>query len=83
MLSGHTHGGQIVLPGLGAVAARKFPIIAGAGGTRHDNRVRKPRRRNSLRPYQGQLPARGRAPDPQACRTGLNSRRLTTGLRQG
>jgi uncharacterized protein len=31
MLSGHTHGGQIVLPGLGAIAARKFPIIAGAG----------------------------------------------------
>lgn len=31
MLSGHTHGGQIVLPGLGAVAARKFPIIAGTG----------------------------------------------------
>lgn len=36
MLSGHTHGGQIVLPGLGAVAAREFPIIAGSarrGGT--------------------------------------------------
>lgn len=31
MLSGHTHGGQIVLPGLGAVAARRFPIIAGSG----------------------------------------------------
>ena len=30
MLSGHTHGGQIVLPGLGAVAAREFPVIAGA-----------------------------------------------------
>lgn len=30
MLSGHTHGGQIVLPGLGAIAARKFPIIAGS-----------------------------------------------------
>jgi uncharacterized protein len=29
VLSGHTHGGQIVLPGLGAVAARKFPIAAG------------------------------------------------------
>lgn len=29
MLSGHTHGGQIVLPGLGAVAARKFPVVAG------------------------------------------------------
>jgi uncharacterized protein len=32
MLSGHTHGGQIVLPGFGAVAARGFPIISGAGG---------------------------------------------------
>lgn len=29
VLSGHTHGGQIVIPGLGAVAARKFPIAAG------------------------------------------------------
>ncbi len=31
MLSGHTHGGQIVLPALGAVAAREFPVIAGIG----------------------------------------------------
>ena len=31
MLSGHTHGGQIVLPGLGPIAARSFPIIAGEG----------------------------------------------------
>lgn len=31
MLSGHTHGGQIVLPGLGAIAAREFPIVAGSG----------------------------------------------------
>jgi uncharacterized protein len=31
LLSGHTHGGQIVLPGLGAVAARTFPILAGVG----------------------------------------------------
>jgi hypothetical protein len=31
VLSGHTHGGQVVLPGLGAVAARKFPVIAGVG----------------------------------------------------
>jgi hypothetical protein len=29
MLSGHTHGGQIVLPGIGAFAAREFPVIAG------------------------------------------------------
>jgi uncharacterized protein len=30
VLSGHTHGGQVVLPGLGAVAARKFPVADGA-----------------------------------------------------
>jgi len=29
ILSGHTHGGQVVLPVLGAVAARKFPIASG------------------------------------------------------
>jgi predicted MPP superfamily phosphohydrolase len=29
VLSGHTHGGQVVLPVLGAVAAQKFPVIAG------------------------------------------------------
>ena len=29
ILSGHTHGGQVVIPGLGAVAARKFPVAAG------------------------------------------------------
>ncbi len=29
VLSGHTHGGQVVLPGAGAVAARKFPVVAG------------------------------------------------------
>jgi predicted MPP superfamily phosphohydrolase len=31
VLSGHTHGGQVVLPGLGAIAAQKFPVIAGVG----------------------------------------------------
>jgi predicted MPP superfamily phosphohydrolase len=31
VLSGHTHGGQVVLPGLGAVAAKKFPVVAGVG----------------------------------------------------
>lgn len=29
VISGHTHGGQIVLPGLGALAARKFPVAGG------------------------------------------------------
>jgi hypothetical protein len=31
VLSGHTHGGQVVLPVLGPVAAQKFPIVAGVG----------------------------------------------------
>ncbi|MBI3050007.1 MAG: metallophosphoesterase [Acidobacteria bacterium] len=31
VLSGHTHGGQVVLPGVGAVARRRFPILAGLG----------------------------------------------------
>jgi predicted MPP superfamily phosphohydrolase len=29
VLSGHTHGGQIVLPGIGAVGGRSFPVLAG------------------------------------------------------
>jgi len=29
VLSGHTHGGQVVLPGFGAIAKQKFPILAG------------------------------------------------------
>jgi predicted MPP superfamily phosphohydrolase len=32
VLSGHTHGGQVVLPGIGPVAGRRrFPVIAGLG----------------------------------------------------
>src|SRR5204863_3065340 len=31
VLSGHTHGGQVVMPLLGAVAAQKFPVVAGLG----------------------------------------------------
>ena len=31
VLSGHTHGGQVVLPVVGAVAAQKFPFVAGFG----------------------------------------------------
>ena len=29
VLSGHTHGGQVVLPVVGAIAARKFSVVAG------------------------------------------------------
>jgi len=31
VLSGHTHGGQIVLPGAGAIARRSFPVLSGLG----------------------------------------------------
>ena len=31
VLSGHTHGGQVVLPGVGAVAKARFPILQGLG----------------------------------------------------
>lgn len=31
VLSGHTHGGQVLLPGIGAIAAREFPVLAGYG----------------------------------------------------
>ncbi|HVZ23763.1 MAG TPA: metallophosphoesterase [Vicinamibacterales bacterium] len=31
VLSGHTHGGQVVLPIVGAVAAQKFPVVSGIG----------------------------------------------------
>ena len=31
VLSGHTHGGQVVFPGLGALAQARFPILQGLG----------------------------------------------------
>jgi uncharacterized protein len=31
VLSGHTHGGQVVLPGIGAIARPRFPILQGLG----------------------------------------------------
>ena len=35
VLSGHTHGGQVVLPGVGAVARRRFPVLEGLGARRN------------------------------------------------
>ena len=35
VLSGHTHGGQIVLPGVGALAKARFPILEGLGRKAH------------------------------------------------
>jgi uncharacterized protein len=37
VLSGHTHGGQVVLPGVGAVARARFPILAGLGRREHSS----------------------------------------------
>jgi hypothetical protein len=31
VLSGHTHGGQVVLPGVGAIVRRRFPTLSGLG----------------------------------------------------
>ena len=31
LLSGHTHGGQVVLPGVGAPAAARYPVVWGVG----------------------------------------------------
>ena len=59
VLSGHTHGGQIVIPGLGALAARKFPVIAGSASRARHVDLREPRHRNGLRAGPHQLPAGG------------------------
>lgn len=35
VLSGHTHGGQVVLPGVGALAKARFPVLEGLGRKDH------------------------------------------------
>lgn len=35
VLSGHTHGGQVIVPGVGAIAGRKFPVLAGYAEREH------------------------------------------------
>jgi predicted MPP superfamily phosphohydrolase len=35
VLSGHTHGGQVVLPGVGAIARRRFPVLEGLGSRKN------------------------------------------------
>lgn len=35
VLSGHTHGGQVILPSVGAIAGRKFPVLAGYATKEH------------------------------------------------
>ena len=61
VLSGHTHGGQVVLPGLGALARAQFPVLAGLGRREQHVDLRQPRDRNGLRAGADQLPAGSRA----------------------
>jgi len=37
VLSGHTHGGQVVLPGVGALARARFPVVQGLGRREHSS----------------------------------------------
>ncbi len=37
VLSGHTHGGQVVLPGVGPLARRDFPVLAGLATRRQSS----------------------------------------------
>ncbi len=63
VLSGHTHGGQVLVPAVGPIAGRKFPV---AGRLRHEvehGPLRQPRCRDRLRAGPRQLPARRRDPD--------------------
>ena len=66
VISGHTHGGQIVLPAIGAIAAREFPVIAGVEQPRGHDDLREPRRGHGLRADPHQLPARSGGADAGA-----------------
>ena len=63
VLSGHTHGGQVIVPG-GRRGRR--PQVSGARRIRDARQhvaLRQPRRRHRVRPHPHQLPARRRGPD--------------------
>ena len=66
VLSGHTHGGQVVLPVLGAVAAQKFPVIYGIARQRRHNTLRQPWIGNGLRSRPRELPSRGGGSHPHS-----------------
>ena len=57
VLSGHTHGGQVIVPG---GRRDRRPQVSGAGRIRHARQhvdLRQPRRRHGVRPDPHQLPA--------------------------
>ena len=64
VLSGHTHGGQVLVPRVGS---HRGPQVSRARRLRHPGEhgdLRQPRCRNRLRAGPHQLPARRRGPDP-------------------
>ena len=75
VLSGHTHGGQVVLPGLGARGARAVPRRRGTGPARELVDLRQSRNRNGLRAGANQLPAGSRARHTAAAVVDLTTRR--------
>ena len=65
VLSGHTHGGQVVLPGIGADRRAEVSGRGGIGAARAHDDVRQPRGRHGLRAGPDQLPAGSGGADPQ------------------
>ena len=57
VLSGHTHGGQVIVPGFGAPAAKEIPGARRTGDAREHLALRQPRRRHGVRPTPAELPA--------------------------
>ena len=64
VLSGHTHGGQVVLPVVGALAARKFPVAAGRLSVNGTELYVSAGVGTVILPSPHQLPAGGRDRDP-------------------
>ena len=61
VLSGHTHGGQVVLPGLGAVARAQVPGRRRDSASARNVDLRQPWNRHGLRAGANQLSAGSRA----------------------